>query len=126
MWKTAFKSRDIDKMLSLVTDNIKINSISFGDYKGKHGVKDYWHKLFDMFPDIEIEILTMTADKDRVVTEISFTGTQKGKIYGNPAMNKKFHLRGAFVYEFANGKIKQIRMYYDSSVLKKQLGITNL
>ena len=126
MWESAFKAYDIDKMVSLLTDNIKINSISFGDYKGKEGAREYWHKLFDTFPDIEIKVITITADENRIVTEISFSGTQKGQIYGSPGMNKKFHLRGAFVYEFVDGKIEEIRMYYDSSVLKKQLKIMEL
>ncbi|HEX6029626.1 MAG TPA: hypothetical protein VFY64_11350 [Nitrososphaeraceae archaeon] len=41
-------------------------------------------------------------------------------------MNKKFHLRGAFIYEFVDGRIEEIRMYYDSSALKKQLKIMEL
>ena len=126
MWEGAFNSRDIDKMVSLLTDNIKINSISFGDYKGKKRAREYWHKLFDTFPDIELKVVTMTADENRIVTEISFSGTQKRKIYGSPGMNKKFHLRGAFVYEFVDGKIDEIRMYYDTSALKKQLKIMEL
>ena len=125
-WKSAFKSNDIDKMVSLLTDNVKINSISFEEYKGKKGAREYWHKLFDTFPDIEIKPVKTTADKKRIVTEISFSGTQKGQIYGSPGTGKKFRLRGAFVYEFVNGKIDEIRMYYDSSVLKKQLGIMEL
>ena len=87
-WKSAFDSRDIDKMVSLLTDNIKINSISFGDYKGKKGAREYWQKLFDTFPDIELKVLTMTADGNRIVTEISFSGTQKGQIYGSSGLNK--------------------------------------
>jgi predicted ester cyclase len=115
-------------MVSLLTDNVKINSISFGDYKGKKGAREYWQKLFDTFPDIELKVVTMTADGNRLVTEISFSGTQKGQsqIYGSSGLNKKFHLRGAFVYEFIDEKIGEIRMYYDSSVLKKQLKIMEL
>jgi predicted ester cyclase len=113
-------------MVSLLTDNIKINSISFGDYKGKKGAREYWQKLFDTFPDIELKVVTMTADGNRIVTEISFSGTQKGQIYGSSGLNKKFHLCGAFVYEFIDEKIGEIRMYYDSSVLKKQLKIMEL
>jgi steroid delta-isomerase-like uncharacterized protein len=120
-WQNAFKAHDIDKMVSLLTDNIKINSISFGDYKGKDGARKYWYKLFDTFPDIEIKPFKITADEDRIVTEISFSGTQKGHIYGSPSLDKKFHLSGAFVYEFIDGKIEEIRMYYDSNVFKKQL-----
>ncbi len=126
MWKSAFNSRDIDKMVSLLTDNIKINSISFGDYKGKKGAREYWQKLFDTFPDIELKVITMTADENRIVTEIGFSGTQKRQIYSSPGLNKKFHLHGAFVYEFTDGKIVEIRMYYDSSMLKKQLKIMEL
>jgi steroid delta-isomerase-like uncharacterized protein len=125
-WEKAFTAHDIDKMVSLLTDNIKINSIGFGDYKGKKGAREYWHKLFDTFPDIELKVVTMTADEVRIVTEISFSGTQKGQIYGSPGLNKKFYLRGAFVYEFLDEKITEIRMYYDSSVLKKQLKIMEL
>jgi steroid delta-isomerase-like uncharacterized protein len=125
-WENGFKAHDIDKMVSLLTDNIKINSISFGDYKGKDGAREYWHKLFDTFPDIEIKPVKITADEDRIVTEISFSGTQKGQIYGSQGLNKKFYLHGAFVYEFIDGKIEEIRMYYDSSILKKQLKIMEL
>jgi steroid delta-isomerase-like uncharacterized protein len=125
-WEKAFTAHDIDKMVSVLTDNIKINSISFGDYKGKKGAREYWQKLFDTFPDIELKVITMTADEVRIVTEISFSGTQKGQIYGSPGLNKKFYLRGAFVYEFIDEKITEIRMYYDSSVLKKQLKIMEL
>ena len=125
-WKSAFDSRDIDKMVLLLTDNIKINSISFGDYKGKKGAGEYWHKLFDTFPDIELKIVTITAHKNRIVTEISFSGTQKGQIRGSLGMDKKFHLYGAFVYEFIDEKISEIRMYYDSSALKRQLEIIEL
>lgn len=120
-WQNAFKAHDIDKMVSLLTDNIKINSISFGDYKGKDGARKYWYRLFDTFPDIEIKPFKTTADEDRIVIEISFSGTQKGHIYGSPGLDKKFRLRGAFVYEFIDGKIEEIRMYYDSNVFKKQL-----
>ncbi|HEX6029627.1 MAG TPA: ester cyclase [Nitrososphaeraceae archaeon] len=84
-WESAFKSRDIDKMVSLLTDNIKINSISFGDYKGKKRAREYWQTLFDTFPDIELKVITMTADDVRIVTDISFSGTQKGQIYGSLA-----------------------------------------
>ena len=122
-WKSAFDSRDIDKMVSLLTDNIKINSISFGDYKAKKEAREYWQKLFNTFPDIELKVVTITADVNRIVTEISFSGTQKGQIYSSPGLNKKFHLHGAFVYEFIDEKIGEIWMYYDSSVLKKQLNI---
>ncbi len=61
------------------------------------------------------------------MAEIDVSGTQKGKVSSSsPGLEKKFQVRVAFVYEFSdNMKIREIRMYYDSDMLKKQLDIVN-
>ena len=108
-------------MVSLLTDDVNINSIMFQNYKGKDGATKYWQELFTIFPNIGIDIVTVTANAERIVAEIDVRGAQKGKISSSsPGLEKKFQVRGAFVYEFSdNMKIKEIRMYYDSDILKK-------
>lgn len=61
------------------------------------------------------------------MAEIDVSGPQKGKFgSSSPGLEKKFQVRGPFVYEFSdNMKIREIRMYYDSDILKKQLDIVN-
>ncbi|HZA70158.1 MAG TPA: nuclear transport factor 2 family protein [Nitrososphaeraceae archaeon] len=119
-WIDAFRRRDIPKMVSLLTDDVNINSIMFQNYKGKDGATKYWQELFTIFPNIGIDIVTVTANAERIVAEIDVRGAQKGKISSSPGLEKKFQVRGAFVYEFSdNMKIKEIRMYYDSDSLKK-------
>ena len=119
-WIDAFRRRDIPKMVSLLTDDVNINSIMFQNYKGKDGATKYWQELFTIFPNIGIDIVTVTANAERIVAEIDVRGVQKGKISSSPGLEKKFQVRGAFVYEFSdNMKIKEIRMYYDSDILKK-------
>ena len=49
---------------------------------------------------------------------MDISGTQKGKVGSTPGFGKKFRIRGVFVYDFMGYKIKEIRMYYDSSILK--------
>jgi steroid delta-isomerase-like uncharacterized protein len=122
-WLVAFRIHDIPKMVSLLTDNVKINSILFGTYEGKDEASKYWQQLYNTFPDIKINPLTITADEtgNRVVAEIDISGTQKGMLGSSPGMDKKFSIRGAFAYDFMEGKIREIRMYYDSSLLKRQL-----
>ena len=110
-------------MVSLLTDDVNINSIIFQNYKGKDGATKYWQELFTIFPNIRIDIVTLTANEERIVAEIDVSGTQKGEVGSSTGLGKKFQVRGAFVYEFSdNMKIREIRMYYDSGVLKKQLG----
>lgn len=123
-WVNAFRSRDIPKMVSLLTDDVKIYSVMFENYKGKNGASKYWQELFDAFPNIKIDIITLTSNPDIIVAEIDVSGIQKGKIGSSPGAGDKFHIRGAFVYKFSQRmKIGEIRMYYDSSILKRQLNI---
>ena len=129
-WISAFKAHNIPKMVLLLTDDVKISSITFGTYKGKDGASEYWKELFNAFPDIEVDTVTIATDKkeSRIISEIDIRGTQKGKVDGSPPVGKKFHIRGAFVYEFVKkqNKIKEIRMYYDSNILKRQLEILKI
>lgn len=120
-WIDAFKRRDISDMVMLVTDDVKINSIMFKTYKGKEGARKYWQELFNASPNIKVDVSTITANTDRVIAEIDVSGNLTGKVAGSPGLGKKFNFRGAFAYECHEKKIREIRMYYDSSVLKRQL-----
>ena len=121
-WIDAFRRRDIADMASLLTNDVSIHSILFQNYKGKEGAIKYWQELFTLFPNIRIDIVTLTANAERIVAEIDVGGSQKSKVGSFPGQEKEFQVRGAFVYEFSDDlKIKEIRMYYDSDIMKKQL-----
>ena len=121
-WVNAFRGHDIPKMVSLVTEDVRINSIIFGTYKGKDEASKYWQELYDVFPDININPITITADQHRIAAEIGISGTQKTKAAGLHGLGNTFNIRGAFIYDFTeDASINEIRMYYDSGILKKQL-----
>ena len=83
-WSTAFKEHNISKMVFLLTEDVKISSIMFGTHKGKDGASKYWQELYDAFPDIKINPITITtaANHERIVAEIDASGTQRGKVGG--------------------------------------------
>ena len=60
--------------------------LAFGTHKGKVGASKYWQELYDAFPDIKINPITITvaANHERIVAEIDVSGTQRGKIGGSP------------------------------------------
>jgi steroid delta-isomerase-like uncharacterized protein len=124
-WINAFRAHDIPRMISLLTDDVRIDSIIFGAYKSKDGASKYWQELYDVFPDININPVTITGDQHRIAAEIVVSGTQKVKSAGLQGLGNNFDIRGVFVYDFTEDtkKINEIRMYYDSSVLKRQLDI---
>lgn len=99
-WLAAFKVHDIPKMVSLLTDDARINSIVFGTYTGRDEASEYWQQLYNVFPDIKIGPVTITADENgnRIVAEIDVSGTHKGMFGSSLGTGKKFSIRGAFVY----------------------------
>jgi steroid delta-isomerase-like uncharacterized protein len=120
-WLSAFQEHNVQKMVSLLTDDAKIESLVFGTHIGKEEATNYWELLYKTFPKINVTPVTITAQANRVAAEIDITGTEREKANISTARSHSASMRGAFVYEFANNKIKEIRMYYDSTILKRQL-----
>jgi steroid delta-isomerase-like uncharacterized protein len=120
-WLSAFQQHNVQKMVSLLTDDAKIESLVFGTHIGKEEATNYWEQLYKTFPKINVTPVTITAEANRLAAEIDITGTVREKVDISTASSHNTPIRGAFVYEFANNKIKEIRMYYDSTILKRQL-----
>jgi steroid delta-isomerase-like uncharacterized protein len=120
-WLSAFQQHNVRKMVSLLTDDAKIESLVFGTHIGKEEAANYWGELYKTFPKINATPVTITAEANRLVAEIDITGTVGENAGISTASSHNTPIRGAFVYEFANNKIKEIRMYYDSTILKRQL-----
>jgi predicted ester cyclase len=112
-------------MVSFLTDDAKIESLVFGTHIGKDKATNYWELLYKMFPKIKITPITITANVNRLVAEIDITGFERQKFDVSTTSSDSTLIRGAFVYEFINDKIKEIRMYYDSTILKRQLEMSN-
>lgn len=124
-WLSGFQLHNVQKMVSNLTDDVKIESLVFGTHIGKDAATNYWELLYRMFPKIKITLVTITADVNRLVAEIDITGIERQNVDVSTTTSDSTRIRGAFVYEFVNDKIKEIRMYYDSTILKRQLETSN-
>jgi steroid delta-isomerase-like uncharacterized protein len=119
-WLSAFQQHNVQKMVSLLTDDAKIESLVFGTHIGKEEATNYWEQLYKTFPKINATPVTITAVANRLAAEIDITGTAR-EVDISKASSRNAPIRGAFVYEFTSNKINEIRMYYDSTILKRQL-----
>jgi steroid delta-isomerase-like uncharacterized protein len=122
-WIEAHKRHDLERMLSCVTDNVKIESATAGTISGLYQAGEHWQQVFLAFPDLRMEPATITADEHRVVAEVDIEGTNSGSLGKTPATEKKISLRGAIVVEFDDGKISEFRTYYDEAEIGRQLGL---
>jgi steroid delta-isomerase-like uncharacterized protein len=78
------------------------------------------------FPDLKATIKEMFAVGDAVVAEIEWEGTQKGPLQGPmgniPASGRRGRVAAVQVVRFDNGKIREVRQYFDLMTVLAQIG----
>ena len=121
-WIEAENARDVEKVLTLLTDDIVIEDVTFGlVMKGKDDFKQFYPTFITAAPDFKLEPKDWVTDDKSFAMEIVYSGTQKGDFPGLPATGKRFSVRTCSFGEFENGKIKGRRDYWDLVTLREQL-----
>ena len=84
-----------------------------------------WQELFfTAFPDISMTTVRCYGGKDWAVSEIRLKGTNSGPYIGNPSTGKKIELKAGYLTRFdTKGLITSLKLYIDSMVIMKQLGL---
>ena len=67
------------------------------DYRGPAGVKAVVSELRVGFPDLVLTIDDQFGEGDKVVTEYSVRGRQRGKLWGIPATGRGINLTGVVI-----------------------------
>ena len=75
------------------------------------------------FPDLDFTIVEELAEGDKVATSFRMRGTHRAEWMGLPATGKQMDLAGVDIFHVADGKIKEIAVYYDTLGLMQQLGV---
>jgi steroid delta-isomerase-like uncharacterized protein len=125
----AFNNRDFDLLAEAVAPEGTITMVGSGQtFTGPDGARQYNMMWEEAFPDGMITIDRVIAQDDCVVVEFTGRGTHTGTLAtaaGNiPATGRSVTLQLVDVLEFADGKVKAQRSYFDSGSLMAQLGIT--
>jgi steroid delta-isomerase-like uncharacterized protein len=88
--------------------------------------RDGWKQLFKMFaeatPGYHV-INDLIAEDDRVVAHITAYGKHVGTIFGIPATNKEFSMKGIVIWRLKNGKITEHWAQNDMVGMMIQLGV---
>lgn len=112
--------------LAVVDEFIDTNCIFHAfekDLKGPEQFRQYAEELLTVFPDIHFTIEDLIAERDRVVSHWTATGTQKGEFIEIPATNKNIKFQGATILRIAGGKVVELWAYWDRLSVMKQLGV---
>jgi len=74
------------------------------------------------FPDLRFTVDDTIAEKDKLVTSWTISGTHKGEFLGVRPTNKKVSVEGITIHYLGNGKIIDSYVSWDALGLLRQLG----
>jgi steroid delta-isomerase-like uncharacterized protein len=86
--------------------------------------RQFFHELFDAFPDFSLEILDLIVEGDQVAVRWRATGTFTGssRFLGLLPTGQRLDLEGVDIVQVRDGKIASIDAYTDTSEMARQLG----
>jgi steroid delta-isomerase-like uncharacterized protein len=125
----AFNRGALDDWMKTVAEDVELVTPMAGTIKGRDAVKGYFAQMRTTFPDAHVEVKTMVADGNAIVTEYIFTGTHKGPMVTStgetiPPTNRAISGPAMDIGVFDDkGMLTALRQYFDSANALQQLGL---
>ncbi|MVT09903.1 ester cyclase [Chitinophaga tropicalis] len=91
--------------MTVLNDIVSEEYTSVNGAKGPKGFEGAVLPLLAGFPDISWEVISLTAEDDRVIAQWEWRGTHRGQFQEFPATGKQITNRGATTYLLKNGRI---------------------
>lgn len=90
--------------------------------QGREAFTGFVRYLRSAFPDLTFSIQDELENGDRSATRFTFTATHLGEWQGIEPTGRRIDIPGVDLFRFAGGRIREIRIYYDTLGLMQQLG----
>lgn len=74
------------------------------------------------FPDFQVAVEEVVAERDAVAVRLGWRGTQQGEFRGMPASGRPFAVTGSAVYHVIDGRITRAWEQLDLFALIEQIG----
>jgi steroid delta-isomerase-like uncharacterized protein len=120
----GFNEGDLDAVDEIVSpDVVTHNPIILDAPAGSNSLRGGIEMIRKSFPDIDVEIVDMVAEGDRVATFLRMSGTNTGDYRRGGATGKSGSLRAFFIWRIADGRIAESWGVADRFDMLQQLGV---
>lgn len=125
----AMNDHDATKMGEQLAENVMYWEATLpGPINGRKAVEEHFRANWGSFPDASVRLVNRIVSGDHVVDEMEWTGTHKGPIEvpGQPAIpatGKSAKSAGVAVVRTKEGKITDLKVYFDQLSVLSQLGL---
>ena len=122
----AYNQGNIEKMLSLFTDDSIISFMPLGE-NGTGPVKELgqaiWSMLLMAFPNLKNDLIkSKIDDSGKLICELNFTGKQEADFADIMSLEKEFDTDHIFIFKFDDqGLISEMSVTWDHDDFCRQL-----
>jgi steroid delta-isomerase-like uncharacterized protein len=93
------------------------------DLHGPEGIRQYAAMTLGAFLDIRVAVEDQVAERDKVVSRWTATGTHTGDLMGIPPTGRRVDISGVTINRFSGGKIVEDWYQSDDLGMMQQLGV---
>lgn len=90
---------------------------------GREGLRWFVQHWRGAFPDIHVQVLDQIAEGDKVLSRISFQGTQTGPFMGHPPSGREVSATAMVLTRFEDGRNCEGWVEIDRITMLRQLGV---
>lgn len=124
----GFNRGDLDYAASVVADDFELVDVPVGmTFRGPQGLHQWLQTWAAAAPGATASVVNIIEAGDWVFSEHTGRGVHSGPLMTPagtiPPTGKPFELSMAEVYRVSNGKIVEMRAYWDTGTLMRQLGL---
>jgi steroid delta-isomerase-like uncharacterized protein len=119
----AINRNDLDALDELVASDITDHDPAPGQGPGLEGVKGYFSSLHAAFPDVHMDVEDMIAEGDKVVAQVSVSGTHQGEFVGIAPTGNRVTITGIDILRITDGKVVEHWGRFDDLGMMQQLGV---
>lgn len=117
----AVNAGDVDRMLSLVAEDITVHTPISGVESGREGFRQFMSVYLSAFPEQRVELHDLVAERDQVLARHTHHVRHGGEFAGMPPSGKQAIVHGLELYRVNNGQIAEMWHHDDLLGLMQQL-----
>jgi steroid delta-isomerase-like uncharacterized protein len=125
----AFDMGDEAGVLALLDEDLLVEAPGGVRIRGREAGAGYSASLLAAFGEVDVDTHVLAEQGEMVLEEYTLTATHTG-VYRDPdgtqvaPTGRRISLRVVEVYRVENGRITENRLYFDQTLLARQLGLT--
>jgi limonene-1,2-epoxide hydrolase len=112
-----------ERILSVFADDAVYHDMTMEAARGIKEIDSFAEDWLSAFPEFECSIELTVVRGDLVVFQGYFGGMNRGRVYGQPATNRRLWTPFVQIVKLRDGKIISVQDFWDKGQMVQQLGI---